>query len=94
MQSCLAGALPQAVTQSLSSINAQAQPQVQTQGVSAESVAAAVAVALAAQKDKKETKEPFPWDSFLASIETEATNAVALELIKVLRPPLTSRALS
>jgi hypothetical protein len=87
VQQCLTAALPQAISQSLSMVNAQAQPQVNAQGVSPESMAAAVATALAAQKDKKESKEPSPWEDFLAPTETEATNAVALELIKLFKTP-------
>ena len=71
-------------------MNVPPQPQAQTQhlGLSAESVAAALAAAIAAQKDKpKDPKEPSPWEEFLVPTETNATNAVALELTKLFKTP-------
>ena len=41
---------------------------------------------IAAQKDKpREPKEPSPWEEFLVPTETDASNPVALELIKLFR---------
>ena len=43
---------------------------------------------MAAQKDKpRHTKEPSPWVYFLVPMETDASNLVALELIKLFRTP-------
>ena len=90
VQACLSSVLPQVVSQSLAGMNVPAQPPAQSQqpGLSAEAVAAAVAAAIAAQKDKpREPKEPSPWEEFLVPTETDASNPVALELIKLFRTP-------
>ena len=90
VQACLSSVLPQVVSQSLATMNAPAQPQAQTQqlGLSAASVAGVVAAAIAAQKDKpRDPKEPSPWEEFLVPTETDATNAVALELTKIFKTP-------
>ena len=71
-------------------MNVPAQPPAQYQqpGLSAEAVGAVVAAAIAAQKYKpRETREPSPWEEFLVPTETDASNPVALELIKLLRTP-------
>ena len=71
-------------------MNVPAQPPAQSQqpGLSGEAVAAAVAAAITAQKDKpRKPKEPSPWEEFLVPTETDASNPVALELIKLFRTP-------
>ena len=90
VQACLSSVLPQVVSQSLAGMNVPAQPPALSQqpGLSAEAVAAAVAAAIAAQKKKpREPKEPSPWEEFLVPTETDASNPVALELMKLFRTP-------
>ena len=90
VQACLSSVPPQVVSQNLAGMRIPAQPPAQSQqpGLSAEAVAAAVAAAMAAQKEKPlEPKDPSPWEEFLVPRKTYATNAVALELIKLFKAP-------
>ena len=94
VQTCLNATLPAAIAQGLGSV-AQAQQAQLPQQPDATTMATAIATAIASQKDKTKDKgkEPSPWDDFLVPTETEATNAVALELVKLFKTPPNIQAL-